>query len=102
MQENRKPQPQNRLKYLRNSRELTLTELAKKTGITRSLINHQENGKRAIPLETAKKYCNFFNCTLDFFYCNNTPADLTTASTAQINKYIEILQEEIKRRNKND
>ncbi len=53
------------IKHLRKSRGLTQESLAKKMGITRSLIGAYEEGRAEPKLQTVTYLCHFFNVSLD-------------------------------------
>ena len=59
----------NRLREIREQRGMLISELSEATGIKAANISLQENLKRAIPVETAVMYCDFFNISLDFLFC---------------------------------
>lgn len=56
--------PEN-LKRLRKERHLTQQQLAKEIGISRSAISMYEKGDREPNFETAEKFADFFNVSLN-------------------------------------
>lgn len=60
-----------KLKTLRLSKKLTLTELAKNIGITKQSLSLYENGSREPGLYTLVKLAEYFNVNLDFFITEN-------------------------------
>lgn len=56
-----------KLKTLRLSKKLTLTELAKNIGITKQALSLYENGSREPGLYTLVKLAEYFNVNIDFF-----------------------------------
>lgn len=55
-----------RLKALRQSKEVTQDEFAKLVGISRSAIGMYESGKRRPDYETLEKLADFFNVDMDY------------------------------------
>ncbi len=55
------------LKDLRLSRGLRQIEVAEKVGLSRSAISNIEAGKRALTLDTLKKFCEVFAIDISFF-----------------------------------
>ena len=60
-----------KLKTLRLSKKLTLTELAKNIGITKQSLSLYENGSREPGLYTLVKLAEYFNVNIDFFITEN-------------------------------
>lgn len=56
----------NRIKELRNEKNLTLQELSDKTKIGRNSINQYENGTRYPKLETWQKLADFFKVSVPY------------------------------------
>ena len=61
----------NRLREIREQRGMLMSDLEEATGVKAATISLQENHKRAIPVETAVIYCDFFNVSLDFLFCRH-------------------------------
>ena len=59
------------LKTLRKAKGLTQEELAERLGISRLMVNQYENGKSKPSRHTLVKMAEFFNCTLDYLWCDN-------------------------------
>lgn len=55
-----------RLKKLRNERNLTQEEAAKRLGIVRSTYSNYESGKREPDFDTTKLLANFFEVSVDY------------------------------------
>lgn len=90
----------NRLKQLREGQGLSVAQLADATGVKSSSISFQENGKRAITVETAVIYCDFFKCTLDYLFCRDDKTDVFQKyQTKELVQFLEIIKEEVDRRN---
>lgn len=56
----------NRLKELREGRELNQSDIAKKLNISTAAYSYYENEKRDIPTNVLKLLSEFFNCTIDY------------------------------------
>lgn len=54
-----------KLKQLRYSNNMTMTELGKQIGITKQAISKLESGQTEPTLYTVVKIANYFNCSLD-------------------------------------
>ncbi|WRS26958.1 helix-turn-helix transcriptional regulator [Oscillospiraceae bacterium MB08-C2-2] len=89
--------PQNRLLALREQKKLTVQELSKAIGnVSAPSINLQERCERAISVELAIKYCTFFNCTLDYFFCQDKKVDaFADYSTAELKNFLALLEREV-------
>lgn len=59
-----------RLKQLRNEKNLTQEELAKYIGTTRATLASWETGRREPDMETLRKLSDYFNVTLDWLMGN--------------------------------
>ena len=55
-----------KLKELRNSRNLTAREVAEAVGLTRNAIINYESGTREPSLQILKKLCDFFDVSADY------------------------------------
>ena len=55
-----------RIKELRLLANLTQSELAKKIGCNQTAIGKYERGDLEPNLQTLKKFCEIFNCSLDY------------------------------------
>ncbi len=55
------------LKELRLSRGWRQTYVAEKVGLSRSQISNIESGKRALTLNTLKKFCEAYNIDISYF-----------------------------------
>lgn len=89
--------PQNRLLALREQKKLTVQELSKAIGnVSAPSINLQERCERAISVELAIKYCTFFNCTLDYFFCQDRTTDAFAGySSDELKAFLNLLQREV-------
>lgn len=89
----------NRLREIREQRGMLISELSEATGIKAANISLQENLKRAIPVETAVMYCDFFNISLDFLFCREDYSnEFEKYKTEQLKEFLEIIEKEIKKR----
>lgn len=59
----------NRIKDLRQEKELTQKELANKLGVGASTIGMYETGKRSLDNEMLTRMSNFFNVSSDYLLC---------------------------------
>ena len=57
---------QNRLKEIRQEKNLSQTDIAKALGVTRQAISLYEKGDREPKLETWEKLADFFNVPVDY------------------------------------
>lgn len=55
-----------RLKYIRESEEVGVIQLAEKLGVSRSTINRYENGDTIPPHSVIKKFCHIFNVSQEW------------------------------------
>ena len=60
-----------RIKYIRESNELTQSETAKKLNVTRSAYSLWEINKNVIPLTILNDFCNIFNVSMDYVVNNS-------------------------------
>lgn len=92
--------PQNRLLSLREQKKLTVQDLSKAIGtVSPSSINLQERCERAISVELAIKYCRFFNCSLDYFFCQDKKVDAFADYGAdELKVFLNLLQREVSSR----
>lgn len=89
----------NRLRELRENKGLSIQEFEKITGVKATSISLQETGKRAITVETACIYCDFFKCSLDFLFCREEyDNEFQKYKTEQLEEFLEILEKEVKKR----
>lgn len=56
----------NRLKLLREEKELLQSDIGKILGVTSNAIGYYENGKRDIPTEYVIKLAEYFNVSTDY------------------------------------
>ncbi|MED1089709.1 helix-turn-helix domain-containing protein [Bacillus paramycoides] len=88
-----------RLKKLRESKNLTHTQVAEYLGITRQAYTNYENGEREIKTDTLRKLVGFFNTSADYLLGTTddpTPSNVpntekTYDSLAEITQYIQQL-----------
>lgn len=57
---------QNRLKEIRQEKNLSQTDIANALGVTRQAISLYEKGDRELKLETWQKLADFFNVPVDY------------------------------------
>lgn len=55
-----------KIKELREDRDLTQLQLANELGITQRTISYYEKNQREIPINVLVKYAKYFNVTLDY------------------------------------
>jgi len=60
-----------KLKELRNSRNLTAREVAEAVGLTRNAIINYESDTREPSLQILKKLCDFFDVSADYLIGRN-------------------------------
>lgn len=64
----------NRLRDLRQDKDLTQAEVAKIFFLQTTQYRRYENGDSDLPLEWAKKFAKFYNVSLDYIACiSETP-----------------------------
>ena len=56
----------NRIKELRKRRSITQEELAEALGLDHSTIAKYELGTRSVKIDTIRKMCDYFGCTMDY------------------------------------
>ena len=56
----------NRIKEIRQEKNLSQTDIAKALGVTRQAISLYEKGDRELKLETWQKLADFFNVPVDY------------------------------------
>jgi transcriptional regulator with XRE-family HTH domain len=56
----------NRLRKLRNEKNLTLLQVAKKFNTSKTTISNYENGHRKPNLDLAVEFATFFNVSVDY------------------------------------
>ncbi|MDL2310981.1 helix-turn-helix domain-containing protein [Peptostreptococcaceae bacterium OttesenSCG-928-C18] len=64
-----------RLKQLRNKKNLTQKDLAKELNITKAAISNYERGRRKPEYETLKKISDFFGVDIDYLYGQTTQSN---------------------------
>lgn len=62
-----------RLKEIRKNMNLTLDEVSKRTGFTKSFISQIENGKNSPSISSLQKICSSLNITISELFHNETP-----------------------------
>ena len=63
----------NRIKVLRESRNMTIEELARIAGVDGKTIVEWETGTKELSIEGAVTLCKYFEVTMDFLICINPP-----------------------------
>lgn len=58
------------LKKLRTDNKITLLNLAKETGISKSVLSRMELGETKGTIEVLTTLANFYNVSLDYITCN--------------------------------
>lgn len=82
-----------RLKELRESKGLTLRELAEALGVDFSTLGHIENGRSNFSIESLQRACAYFGVTTDYMLCRDEnfieestlPSEQKTVSTERYN-----------------
>ena len=77
-----------RLNFLRERKELSLSQLAEAIGTTKSALSRYENGLMDPKLNTMVKLAEYFNVTLDWIAGNG---DFNQVQYNSQNDYIEII-----------
>lgn len=62
-----------RLAYLRNERNLSQSELAKKLDVSQSTVGMWESNKRKIPGDKLVEVAEFFNTSVDYILGHKSP-----------------------------
>lgn len=93
-----------RFKTLREEKHLTKTQVAKRLGISNSVISNYETGEKMPSLDTLIKIANMFNTTTDYLLgLNDTFTynlnNLDEHQKSYVRHTIENLCEELKRAN---
>lgn len=92
-------QVKNRLKLLRTQAGMTVADLSRETGIPVSSISRQENLTRTITTEAAITYCDYFGCSMDYFFCReNNERLFDKYSNMELKDFIGVVDTELKRR----
>ena len=60
-----------KLKFLRERKNLNITQVAKILGIDRSQYGHYENNYITIPIKHFIKLCDYYNVSLDYVQYKN-------------------------------
>lgn len=84
----------NRLKELREERELNQSDIAKKLNISTAAYSYYENEKRDIPTNVLKLLSEFFNCTIDYLLGKTNIRNIEDEFKFAYHKEIEGLTEE--------
>ena len=56
----------NRIRELRKSRGISQSELAQAVGLNHSTIAKYELGNRSVNIDTIRKMCDYFGCSMDY------------------------------------
>lgn len=67
-----------KLKSLRNEKNITQSELAKRIGVSTSAIGMYEQGRREPDARILQKICEVLDTTTDYLLCINTNNDINT------------------------
>lgn len=81
----------NRLKDLREDRDLKQSDIAKLLNVSRATYSNYETGKTEAPIELIIKLADFYNVSLDYIFCRDYSVN------AEIDKAIKILEGIIQR-----
>ena len=80
----------NRIKEIRQEKNLSQTDIAKALGVTRQAISLYEKGDREPKLETWQKLADFFGVSVPYLQGISDIKDLETVSTFE--KFLESLE----------
>lgn len=75
----------NRLKELRNTNDLTQSDIANMLGVTQQAVARWENGKSEPDTKTLVWYANYFEVSLDYLLSNNNISTMPKLSKDQRN-----------------
>ena len=56
----------NRIRELRKCRRISQSELGKAIGLNHSTIAKYELGNRSVNIDTIRKMCDYFGCSMDY------------------------------------
>ena len=73
----------NRIRELREKRGITQTELGEAIGVDHSAIARYERGSRRVNVETARKLCDFFGCSIGYLLYQPEASALDDASVIE-------------------
>lgn len=65
---------ENRLRELRESKNLTMRELSNKLGVDYSTIGHIERGRKNFSIESLLNAADFFDVSTDYLLCRDLRA----------------------------
>ena len=89
-----------RVKYLRQSRELNQVQFAQKMGVTKQSVSNWENDNIMPSVEMLEKIADFFNVTADYLlgredchYSGGQCLDVTGLTPAQIEHIRQIVDD---------
>lgn len=74
------------LRELRKSRGWRQSEVADKVGLSRSAISNIEAGKRALTLNTLKRFCEVYSIDISYFNIETKNFDETLDLTTRLEK----------------
>jgi len=83
-----------RISHLRESMNLTQTELARRLGITRASLSHYETGRRVPDFETISKMADFFGVSVDYIIGRTERPD-PPPEIRQFDNHLELSDEKI-------
>lgn len=74
------------LRELRKSRGWRQSEVADKVGLSRSAVSNIEAGKRALTLNTLKRFCEVYSIDISYFNIETKNFDETLDLTTRLEK----------------
>lgn len=79
----------NRLRDLREDRDLTQTEVGKAVGVSQKAVSYYETEERALTAQLIAKFCAFYNVTSDYLLglSNQPHAAVSNSDTAVLAAY---------------
>lgn len=73
-----------RLRSAREQRNLSQTDLSKRSGLQPSAISHFETGKRAPSFDNLRRLADALGVSIDYLLCRSASPDVSTPEAEQI------------------
>jgi len=83
-----------RISYLRESHQMTQTELARRLGITRASLSHYETGRRVPDFDTLSKMADLFDVSVDYII-GRTEKPAAPPEIREFDEHLELSDEKI-------
>ena len=79
----------NRLRELREDRDLTQRQVGEAIGVADNTIANYENEKRSLTADLINRFCNFYGVTADYLLCRSAQpsASVSDSDTAILRAY---------------